>query len=69
MSLAPQPEVQLEYLEKMLEGREQGEEIDNSLLVLHVDLLCRSQDKKNKKRVVDELKNNNYPLDGLSQPM
>lgn len=63
MSLAPEPIVQLEYLEKMLEGRNKGEEIDNKMLILHIRLLCQSKDKANRKKIVHELRANNYPLD------
>lgn len=69
LSLSPEPEVQLEYLEKMLEGRQQGDFIDDKLLVLHIELLCRLKDKRNsqgKKRgktILETLMANDYPQD------
>lgn len=67
LSLSPEPEVQLEYLEKMLEGRQQGDWVDDKLLVLHIELLCRLQKGPNgvnrRKKILQTLKAFDYPQD------
>ena len=68
-ALSPEPDMQLEYLDKMLEGRQQGDFIENKLLILHIDLLCRAKEKAGdhgksiEKRIIKALKMNDYPQD------
>ena len=68
MSLASEPEVQLEYLEKMLEGREQGDTSDK-MLNLHIELLCQLKDtkgpngKRRRNNILQALQSNYYPQD------
>ena len=44
--LAPHPNLQLEYLEKILSTRENGAVIDNYLLVIHIELLCKEGNQR-----------------------
>lgn len=40
--LSAYPELQKQYLEKVLKGREAGQTIDEELLLIHIDLLCKN---------------------------
>ena len=43
--LSSYPDLQRNYLEKILLGRETGEKIDDELLIIHIKLLCRNYDE------------------------
>ena len=57
--LSAYPNLQLEYMQRLLKERERGEKIDNDLLVLFIKLLCELDPTK----VLAELMNYVYPLD------
>ena len=42
-SLSTQPKLQMEYLERIINSRENGEFIDNDLLLVHIELLCKDE--------------------------
>ena len=44
-SLATQPKLQMEYLERIINARESGEFIDNDLLLVHIELLCKDENE------------------------
>ncbi len=44
--LSSYPDLQRKYLEKILLGRETGMAIDDELLIIHIELLCRNTDEK-----------------------
>lgn len=43
--LSSDPELQKQYLEKVLDGRELGQTIDEDLLLMHIELLCKKNDE------------------------
>lgn len=57
--LEPFPELQLDYLKGVFSYKEEGINISDSLLVLHIKLLCQLSPK----HVLDEVRSNTYPLD------
>eukprot|EP01016_Furgasonia_blochmanni_P053734 TRINITY_DN8740_c0_g1_i4.p1 TRINITY_DN8740_c0_g1~~TRINITY_DN8740_c0_g1_i4.p1 ORF type:complete len:680 (-),score=183.53 TRINITY_DN8740_c0_g1_i4:180-2135(-) len=61
LGLASNPQMQFEYLRQMMLEREKDKnvKIDNELLILHIELLCRLYPKD----VVPALKQYDYPLD------
>lgn len=58
MSLNQQPELQLEYLDRMLQDLDREVRVDDDILLLHVKLLCIYRPKQ----FIHELKDFNYPL-------
>ena len=40
--LSSYPELQKQYLEKLLKSRESGKNLDEELLLIHIELLCRT---------------------------
>jgi len=43
--LTAYPKLQIEYLERILNARENGEFIDNDLLLVHIELLCKEENE------------------------
>lgn len=43
--LAAYPRLQMEYLERIINARENGEFIDNDLLLIHIELLCKEENE------------------------
>lgn len=43
--LAANPKLQMEYLERIINSRENGEYIDNDLLLIHIELLCKDDNE------------------------
>lgn len=54
--LSTRPEVQLLFLEKLIQSNRSPDFVDDELVELHVRLLCESRDPKVRKRVLPELK-------------
>lgn len=44
--LAPYPKLQIEYLEKILLNRKKGEYVDDDLLIMHIELLCKDPNEE-----------------------
>lgn len=44
-SLSLHPRLQMEYLERIINSRESGEFIDNDLLLVHIELLCKDENE------------------------
>jgi len=53
------PKLQLDYIRGIFKGPEENKKIPDSLLVLHLKLLCQLQPKQ----VIKEIKLTTYPLD------
>ena len=58
--LDTQPELQLTFIEKVLQGRKQNEPIDDDIIDRYIFLLCQSSDKKKRKEVLTKLKEYTY---------
>ena len=43
--LAAYPKLQMEYLDRIINNRENGEFIDNDLLIVHIELLCKEENE------------------------
>ena len=53
------PDLQLEYLKRILAKRDEGAEVPDNLLKLHIGLLCQLHPKE----VLNEVKSYDYPLE------
>ena len=53
------PDLQIDYIEKVLRERKKGITIDSEILKLHLRLLCKNYPE----RVLEELQSYDYPLD------
>ena len=63
-SLSKYPADQLELLEEYLQKRKRmGELIDNDLLIVHISLLCRSDEEDDQNRLMKSLLIYEYPLE------
>lgn len=43
--LSVYPKLQMEYLERIINARKNGELIDNDLLLIHIELLCKEENE------------------------
>ena len=57
--LEPSPELQLEYLKRILAKREEGLEVSDNYLILHIKLLSRLCPEE----IFHEVERHNYPLE------
>lgn len=44
--LSAYPELQRQYLEKVMKRRVEGKNVEDELLLIHIDLLCRDKEEK-----------------------
>ena len=58
--LNTEPEMQLLFIEKILQGRKQNESVDDEIIELYILLLCKSSDKKKRKEVLKKLQEYTY---------
>lgn len=57
------PRLQLNYLKGILSERDEGVNIPDELLILHIKLLCQLYPKQ----VMEEAKKNDYPIEACLQ--
>lgn len=57
--LESQPVLQLQYIDDILKDREEGKQVDDKLLIRHIELMCRLC----KQRVLSEIQKWVYPVD------